>query len=685
MALDDIGLAPKAEPTEFPRAQAIDRTAPGLGQAAPARVGSRGRTNFGDFELNEDEHARLANFLNEEITRAEQETEGFREELTLWREYVDPKPRAKSFPWSNASNIFVPIPRLILDTVKAAVKQTITRQVRLYTSEVDDGTVAALGLPEGTTARLREAVVRFAELVAGEPYLDLKRTLDEALEELLVAGFVPLKLVLDREEMNLWVRGGRQETVVFRSGPRLITVPAGTFVFPAGLWRSAQEMLWCGNWVYLTAAELRRRAAAPWSYKHVEETITTGGATEKPSAYQQREEATGQMVTLPGYKTYEIALVWDVYGDGKLADLLVTYNKHSNLLHRVIYNPTGDGLKPFEIEVASPRSGVWLGRGVIEPIVQPCRGINASVNQTFDAQTLANAPSVLYPEGGSAATVLANGFFPGLPIPYKESSDEISILKFPEPSAVSWQMVQFFLSIVERLTRTGPGQTGEVEAGRRSSASLGLAIAQAGRELTDELIDRIRDTLGRLTSRAIHIYADDEPDMFARLLGPDDGALLLEAIRAAKAARKTVFDVFKLRLTASSGTRSVELERQAAMATLQMTMQWEKEMIGLAQLFLQIPQAGLPPEAAAAAQGILIDVATASQLQVRRLVELSNQPDVQNIVPDIAARLASLALAPPAPQAAPAAQTGTGAAPSADAGAAGAAELLAALGGGAVQ
>lgn len=648
MALDDTGLAAVAPETEFPRGPG---TRVGLAQATAAKEGNEQAISFGDLRLTREEHDRLATFLMDEITRAEEETRPFRDELVLWREFVDPKPKPKSFPWPNASSTFMPIPRMVIDTTKAAIKQAIVRQVRRFVAQPP--APETLGLPEGTEGRLQEAAVRFAEILSGEEYLDLMRVLDEWVEEILVAGFGPLKLVFHKDARTITVRNGQTKEVVFRAGPRLLVVPSGTFIYPAGLYRSVAEMPWAGNWVYLTDSELRRRAEQPWNYLNTEEVVTGGGTAEKDPDYVAREEAARQSVQIPGHKTYEIAVVWDVHGDGKFHDLLVTYNLKNSKIHRVIYNPAGDGLKPYEVEVASPRAGVWLGRGIVEPIVQPVRAINTAVNQTFDSQTLANAPVITHPEESVAAQALVRGFFPGMPLAWKEKPDEIGVLKFPDPSATSFTLVQFFLAVVERLTRTGPSQSGDVSASKRTPASLGLAISQAGRELTDELIDRLRDTVGRLVSRVVAQYAEEDPAIFERLLGAEDGSLLLAAVRASVAQRKTVYETLKIKLTASSGTRSVEMERQNALATLQLTMSWEEKIVTLVQLYIQA--LAQPEPARSLMIGVLEDILKASQLQVRRLVELAGQPDVQNVVPDIAARLANLSLtAPPSTGAAPA-------------------------------
>lgn len=70
---------------------------PGLAQSPAAKVGET-RESYGDIALTTSEHARLAGYLRDEITRAEMETRPYRESIILWREFIDPRPRQKSFP-----------------------------------------------------------------------------------------------------------------------------------------------------------------------------------------------------------------------------------------------------------------------------------------------------------------------------------------------------------------------------------------------------------------------------------------------------------------------------------------------------------------------------------------------------------------------------------------------------------
>ena len=600
---------------------------------------------FGDISFTLDSYNSLAGFLRDELTRSLSETESYRNSISMWRMFVDPSETSKSFPWPGSSSVFVPIPRIILDAVKSAVKQQILRQKRLFIAEITDPEVA--GVEEGQEFEVQEAFAEFLHKKARDRNgLDLERVLDEWLEEIFLTGIGALKLVVENDVRQVKVRGGETVELSFRLGPRLMSVPTDTWVWPAGPWRSVQEMPWCGNWVEMTPAALAVRAREPYNYKNTAR-VSRGSATiEKSVGTSQREEATRQFSMSPMVKLFEIALLWDKDSDGVFHDFLVTYELKSSTIMRVIYNPAGDGLKNYEVEVGSPRSGTIMGRGIIEPIVQPVRGINTAVNQTFDAQTLANAPSLLYPEDSQAAKILAEGFSPGLPLPYKESKDELGILKFPEPSANSFQMVNFFMSIVQRLTRTGPGQLGDISTGRRTPASLGLSIQQAGDTLTDEVIDRIRDTSGRVAERMMFLWHEDDPDVFERTVGSERGNLIRNVIQKAKDENRSVLGGIRVKLFASSATKNVETERQNAIAVSQLTFTWYKQAIELVQLFFT-------PGAPSAAQEVLLDVIKSSQEQLRRVVELSNMPDAARIVPDLAARLEPLIqssqTAPPSP------------------------------------
>lgn len=652
MALDDPGIAP--ETPETPDDATID---------------------YGDFRLNDEDQKRLGRFLTDEITSSLAETRKFRENIVLWREFIDPPDRQKNFPWPGASSVFVPIPRTILDALKASLKQAITKQRQLWVAEIN---AEDAGLEPQQAFDAARAAEKFAEIASIDPsMLNFKAVLDSWIEEILVTGIGVVKLALEPNIRMVQTFGDDEpRQVVLSRGPALFVVPTDTWMWPAGLWRSVQDMPWNGHWVRLTAAALVQRAGPPWNYVNTAEVIAAAPTATPTLGEVGKEMALGQEPIDRGFQTYEIYLLWDIFDNGTLHDIFVTFNLDTGRIHRIIYNRPGDALKPYEAEVGSPRAATIFGRGMVEPLVQPTRAINTAVNQTFDSQTLANAPSILFPENSEAANILRDGYFPGVGLPYKENKDELGVLKFPDPSAISFTMIQFFMSIMEKLSRVGPGRLGDVSAGKRVPASLGLASQQIGAETIDELIDRLRETAGRTMSRSFMLYLEDDPEIFVDRLGDEAGGLLRQVLEHSRETRRAVTELIRIRLTASSATRSIELERQNALATAQFLFGWFRQSIELVSLFLQ-------PTTPEAGRAILLDVIKAAQEQMRRVIELSGQVDPETLVPDLAKRLEDTlaSSAPPGGSAPPPAGSPTGALPG---GGGGVEAIAAALGGGGV-
>lgn len=593
-----------------------------------------------DINLTAKQEERLATYLMQELIRSQSETKEFRDKVILWRDFIDPRPTTKSFPWEGASSVFMPIPRMILDAFKATFKQSIWRQKDVFVSTITSPEHA--GIQENQMHDANLAASKMAEYLARDPgHINLEFHMDGWIEEMLTTGIGPIKLIVEQDIRPVVVKGKKQILVTVRNGPRLFVVPVGTWVWPAGLWNSVQEMPWVGNWTVLTSEALRLRKARPWNYKHIDEVIenVTTGIGAHGEDYQNRLEKIGQLSQEdPGHQIYEIYLHWRLNDtpDAPLHDLLVTYSLKANKILRARYNPAGDGSKPYDVEVASPRSATIFGRGIIEPIVQPVRGINTAINQTFDSMTLANAPIILYPEDSTAGSVLAGGFAPGISLPYKEDKAEIDVLKLPDPSATSFALVNFFQNVIERLTRITPSNTGDVASGKRVPATLGMQSMQQSAELIDEMIDRLRNTVGRIMSRAFVLYNEHDPGIFERVLGPEKGALLKTIVDKSVGDSRNLYEILRLRLTASSTTRSIELERQNTMATAQLLFAWYEKAIGLVQLYFQ---SQLDPTMAPTAKEILLSILKAAQEQMKRIVELANTPDAQLLVPDIAAMI----------------------------------------------
>jgi hypothetical protein len=269
----------------------------------------------------------------------------------------------------------------------------------------------------------------------------------------------------------------------------------------------------------------------------------------------------------------------------------------------------------------------------MDSIMPLSKAINQAVNSTFNAQTLANTPSLLYPEDSPNAEILsANaGYFPGIPLTVRESKDELGILEFPSPTNTVFTMVGYLQQRLDFLTRVTPGRLGDVGEGKRTPASLGLGIQQLGARLTDEITDRIRATLGRLVSRAIVLYHLEDPNFFLRLLGETRGSLIVTVIEKSLDENVALNEIIKVRLTASSALNSRELERQNALAVSQLVFQWYTQVVQLIQLFAGVQDPAI--------RQMLTMIVAASQNQVKRIVELSDEPDSEELVPDLASLL----------------------------------------------
>lgn len=593
--------------------------------------------NLGEVTLSRADHDRLATFLSEEIARAEAETEDFRNKVILYRDFVDPTPQTLSFPWPGAANYFIPIPRTIVDAFKSSFKQSVTKQKQLFEAEILSPEDA--GIPEGSVFDTQRAFADVCEDLATDPNgMDIHTFLDNWLEEQLIAGIGPCKLVLEPQEKKVWARrhdetAATQRTIQMRSGPRLYSVPIGTWVWPAGLWSSVQAMPWVGNWIEMGGSALQQRAGAPWNYNKeaVEVIVNAGGESPGANAdFDNRMQKVGQAPMRPTNRIYEMYLDWDLKGDNQLHSVCVSLHPVTRRILRIAY---GDGWKPFDYGVFSTRAGTIFGRGVIEGIIQLCRAINTAVNNTFNSQTLANTPSLIYPEDSKIKEILASngGFFPGIPLPYKEEKAEVGILEFPPPSDASFRMIGFFLQQIERITRIGPSRLGEISEGRRTPATLGLATQQLGAEMIDELIDRGRLVLARLMSRYLMLAYQNDKSLFIRKLGKERGALVTAVVHKACTDNRPLNELIDVRLSASSGTRSIELERQNALATAQMSMQWFQQVMGLVQAFQVTPDPTV--------RDVMIRILSASEEQMIRLAELANQPDIQAIIPEISEQL----------------------------------------------
>lgn len=608
--------------------------------------------DYGDVKVRPSDVERLSLFLDQEIQAFDNGTQQFQSDLRDWRECMDPKKRTKDFPWKNAANFFMPIGRIVVDSIKSTVKETVDRKnKKLFVAEILSP--ADVGLEEGQIHDAEMAVVELCEKFAREPgYLDLSAVLDEALDEMPVSGLAAFKLTNDTDVRNLVVATGRDENgiatrdtqrVVFHTGPRIDVTPTETFFFPLGQYKSVADMPYVGNWLTMTPAMLENRALPPYNYKYTAECARVGASSLESMnlVTAKRQDAIGQTGFVSEVKIYEVFIRgWRLYKDSNdLYALRVTYCPASRYVLKIALT---DASYPYELEYYSKRAGTIVPRGGIEHIVQCIAAINTGINQTFDAQTLANSPSITYPEESQAQDKLENGYFPGLQLPSPEKGS-IDVLKFPDASALSLEMLGFFQNYIQQLTRIGPSVLGDLSAGRRTPATLGLSMQQASNQLIDELIDRLRLTIGRLMGRSFVMYYQDDPNIFDELLGPEKGGLVRTIVQTSLEKRRSVAEIVRLRLSGSSAARSIELERQNLLAVTQLSMAWTKMAVELMTLLFSPEAAMVPVEGKQAVIALL----KAQEVQLRRVVELSDIPDAASVVPKIAEMIEGVVTQPP--------------------------------------
>lgn len=622
-------------------------------------VGEITKLNYGDVNLSGVESEELTRFLVSEIVQAEMNKSEWRCKLVDWRKIMDPPKEEKNVPWPGAANFQVPLGRIAVDAVKAGVKETFDRkQKQLFVSEVVSVTDA--GIEEGQIDATQQAFNALCEKLARDPdRLDIPRKLDEFLDEMGVSGMAVAKLTSEREEYSLRVAVGRTsegaieteiKPVVVQGGPQIHIVPTETFAGPAGGWSSLDRLPWLGNYVWLTPPEIERRAQPPWNYVNVKETLSGLETYGSDLVAAARAKALGHGLGQLGARVYDIFLYWALE-DPKLKKkvlnaLQVTICPVSGKINRILLT---DGSHPYEKEVYSPRAGALEGRGLIEHAEQLIRGINTSINQTFDAQTLANCPSIQYPEGSSTAEKLEGGFVPGLQLPNDSGNPaSIEVLKFPDAGSVSFQIIDLFMTLFGQLTRVGPGQMGDVSQGRRTPATLGLAMQQVGAELRDELIDRIRLTFGRIMSKALMLQYQDAPEVIDEILDPDGAALVKRVLQRSVEMKRSLNKLIHIRLAASSAVRSKELERQNALAIFQTSLGWSQQIFMLMQTIFTPQFAALPPPA----KKVVLDLIGSSEKQLRRLLELSEIPDSHTLIPEVAESLSEsvMQMQPPPPE-----------------------------------
>ena len=495
----------------------------------------------GALKLTESQETELRNEISLVVDEHAADTAEFQRQLVVQRRLYELKPRRKTWPWPGAANFIMPIIRYSVDHYKGRMQQQFRTSPHLWQGETH-------GVVENSEdgfnwKQIADDSAIFLDYVCHDPsHVNIMEFLEAATDGAVKDGTIPVKVHYVNNTKRRAVRNANGKMTFidepFESRVRWDPVDLQRNVWTVG-GSDPDDMPVFGHWMEYTRGQIRALAAKyklpkdrveailrspddPW-FIHEERILDEEMGLKRDSLSMSR--------TLNVFRIYELTVEHQVEDDG-IPQLMTVWYHHGTgtLLH--VFDPQ-DYAKPWEVIRFLRRGRQYLGSGISESLRVLNLGANTVVNQTTDAQTIANAYGFLYKADSAAAEFIAqSGIFPGVKIPFTETKDEFSTFQLGSGNtAVSIQLLNFFLQMAEMIAKIGPSQLGNVSSGSRVAASVGLGVMQEGNTMIDSVIARLRDTIDRCGIRTLMLYANHDPDVFDAALPKERATALLAAIR----------------------------------------------------------------------------------------------------------------------------------------------------------
>lgn len=382
---------------------------------------------------------------------------------------------------------------------------------------------------------------------------------------------------------------------VVQRRPIMLPIAPENLIVPHTAGGNIQEERWVGLRFYYTETEVQDRARnnPAWDISKTMPTSHVDWVTEQR---HQAGHVTVSGIVRKVFEFIDVYCYFDYDGDGEDEDLLVTWDRSSNSIVAVGFNPYDR--RPIEAMRYQPRAHLFYGIGVME-MLQPFQE-EATELHNYKVLNALLANCRMYVATQTSGITESMEVWPNKVVVVQGDIDSFKELRmsdvFPQLSA--------FEESAMRLAEQRCGLRGELSmlarGGSRTPATTALSLLQQTNRRFTPAFDgmrlataaALRQTLWRWSER---VKAGDKKarEHFARVLGDADGALMVSLLE-----EKDFEEAVSVEFTAASATVSREADRQNAILLTNAMDNQHQQVITLLQL-AQDPNT-MPPVRAAA-------------------------------------------------------------------------------------
>ena len=268
----------------------------------------------------------------------------------LLRQYeAVPREALKNTPIEKAPNIEVPLGAIATDSIYAQVLDLIYTVSPLLTCRPVNGSTF---VPH---AKALQSWVNYC----AENELGLRRAAEHSLLDNCQLGtgiyYVPFMEHVKKAH-SFRVKSRR---------PVVLSHPMEDFIVPGGVMDDLQNIPWCGLRFWYTRSELEGRAEyRKWDISKCAPTPAKDWVRHRRESLARTRDQVSRRVDM--FEIHDIYVHYDIDEDGFEEDLLVSWDRTSNAILRVRYNPYDH--RPIEKMCYQIRPHLFYGIGVMEMV-----------------------------------------------------------------------------------------------------------------------------------------------------------------------------------------------------------------------------------------------------------------------------------------------------------------------------
>lgn len=532
-----------------------------------------------DVKLTDDQRSRLAAYLDRELSLCESERDPYIRKLArLKYKYRTEYPEhPKDWPIANASQITIPVIKTAVDTIEGRLFQTVAAAEPLarYKTEDEQFTDFAFDFEE------------FMRLYTVD-YLDFTDTvLDPHVKETVILGTSVLEVTnwKDQKSMGVWDPSTSEyikETLTCHSGPTIFHFPIEDFWIRPG-YQDHQKAPWCGKELRLTWTELKDMAFSGELNKDFIARIarfqeTHGDTSPIQNVDEYLEKFRPNYTEL--YHIFELAVRWDVDGDGLDEELILYYHKPSRTILRVKFNNFYKGRRPWIVTRYKLIPHRFYGEGLAEGLEHLQDEISTIHNQRIDNATIVNLRIILVAK-------LIQGMRPGdrlwsgKIVKVGNVKEDVGTLQMGEVYPSTVQNETIAQSYVHQLSGAGEAAMGQAQPVSRTTATAQMALLEELNRRFDKPLRNIRKTVREVHRHLSDLFMEQGTGGLAdQWLGPVRGRRVEGFLQLPP---ELINRKLKVQVSATRSSNNREIEFQTQVAVMNLIIQQGQQMLALVQ------------------------------------------------------------------------------------------------------